>query len=143
MKRFRLFRYFILSLFFIVFSCGEEEELPDIPYVYVNFSINPNSTEYLELNQPGGWIYLTGGYRGILIYRLSMTDFMAFERACPYDPNVSGARIEVDTSGITTFCPVCHSKYILIDGSPFEGPSHYPLKAYRTTYDGNFLYVYN
>jgi len=68
-----------LCLILVIGSCSKDEtKQPPIPEVVVNFYINPNSTEYLELNAPGGWIYVTGGYRGILIYRLSLTEFLAF-----------------------------------------------------------------
>lgn len=134
----------ILLSVFITPACSKKENAPPvIPDVYVNFFINPNSTEYLELNSPGGWVTVTGGYRGILIYRLAVEQFLAYERTCPYDPSESQARIEVEESGVTCRCPVCGSGYILLDGSPFEGPSVYPLKQYRTTYDGALLYVYN
>ncbi|MFC2101601.1 hypothetical protein ACFLS7_01250 [Bacteroidota bacterium] len=124
-------------------SCKKESPQPVIPEVYVNFFISPNSTEFLELNAPGGWVTVTGGYRGILIYRLTMDEFLAYERTCPWDPFEEGARIDVDESGTTSMCPVCGSKYIVLDGSPFEGPSTYLLKPYHTNYDGNLLFVYN
>ena len=134
----------ILFTFLVLTACSKKENPPPtIPDAYVNFFINPNSTEYLELNSPGGSVALTGGYRGIIIYRLTLDQFLAYERTCPYDPWEEGARIDIEESGLTTVCPVCGSKYILLDGSPFEGPSTYFLKQYRTTYDGNLLYVYN
>ena len=124
-------------------SCKKEHEQPQIPYVYVNFSINPNSTEHQGLNVVNGWETVTGGYRGIVLFRKSQDEFMAYERTCPNDPGEDGARISVEASGITAQCPVCGSKYILLDGSTYEGPSHYPLKQYQTNYDGSLLYVYN
>jgi nitrite reductase/ring-hydroxylating ferredoxin subunit len=140
-------RTYILPLPCVIFlfftGCSKEENQNQIPYVAVNFVITPNSTEYLELNPVGGWVYLTGGYKGILVYRKSTTEFMAYERACPYDWDVTGARIDVEASAMTAVCPVCQSKFILIDGSTFEGPTHYPLKQYQTQYDGNLLYITN
>lgn len=124
-------------------SCGKETNDPEIPDVPVSFVINPNTTEYLELNSIGGWVYLTGGYSGILVYRATMNDFVAFERACPYDFTIPEARILVDTSMITCYCPVCMTKYILMDGTPYEGPGRYPLKQYQTVYDGNLLFITN
>lgn len=124
-------------------SCHDDNAYPDIPDVPFSFVINPNSTQYLELNHIGGWVYLSGGYNGLLIYRSSLTEFMAYERACPYDFENDTARVEVDESGITCFCPVCGSKYILMDGTPYDGPSRALLKQYETTYDGSLLYVYN
>lgn len=139
---FRVILLFTLVLLMLG-SCKKETPQPIIPEVLVNFSINPNSTEFLELNSPGGWVYLTGGYQGILVYRLTMTDFLAYERTCPYDPEAPGARVEMEASEITCVCPVCQSKYIILDGSPFEGPSPYLLKQYQTRYDGNILYIFN
>lgn len=134
---------FLLVFSFFSMECKKEDSQPVIPEVYVNFVINPNTTEYIELNAPGGWVYLTGGYRGILVYRLSMTEFLAYERTCPWDPSATGSRIEVDESGIICVCPVCHSTYSILDGIPNGGPSTYLLKQYRTTYANELLYVYN
>jgi len=135
----------IIGLFILLggVSCGKENTRPEIPVVPVSFVIDPNTTEYLEISHIGGWIYLTGGYNGILIYRSSQTDFVAFERACPWDWEQANARVSVEESGITCACPICSSKFIMTDGTPFEGPSQIVLKQYETTYDGNLLYVYN
>jgi nitrite reductase/ring-hydroxylating ferredoxin subunit len=124
-------------------SCKKESDSPEIPYVYVNFSLNPNGTQYINLNVVNGWETVTGGYNGILIFRNSFTEFVAFERACPYDPLEPGAQVRVEESGVTCACPVCGSKYIMMDGTPYEGPSRYPLKQYTTVYDGTMLYISN
>lgn len=127
----------------IITACKKEEQAPDMPYVYVNFSLNPNGTQYINLNAVNGWETVTGGYNGILIFRKSINEFMAFERACPYHPTETGAQVRVDTSGITCYCPVCNSKYIMYDGTPYEGVSRYPLKQYATVYDGYLLHISN
>ena len=124
-------------------SCKKEAKPPEIPYVYVNFSLDPNGTQYLQLNAVNGWETVSGGYNGILIFRKAVNEFVAFERACPYDPLVTGAQVRVDKSGITCYCPKCGSKFIMNDGTPYEGPSHYPLKQYTTVYDGKTLYITN
>lgn len=148
MLRFRSLRYipfgFLLSLM-LVPSCGKDKDYDEIPFAHVNIYINPNSTFYYELNNQGGWIYLVAEKpsRGILVYRVSQNEFMAYERTCPYDPLEPDARIEVEASHITTACPVCESKFILLDGTPFDGPARRPLKQYRTSYNGNMLHIYN
>ncbi len=136
---------FLLLSAAVLFSCAKKNSTtqPEIPYVAVNFAINPNSTQYIELNHIGGVVTVTGGYRGIIIYRASETEFMAFERACTYDPTGDSAQVRVDVSGITAHCPQCKSKYILTDGSAYNGPTQWPLKQYRTNYDGTYLYVTN
>jgi len=124
-------------------SCSKDTQAPEIPYVYVNFNLNPNGTQYIKLNVVNGWETVTGGYNGILIFRKSVNEFSAFERACPNDPMKKGAQVRVDLSGITCYCPVCGSKFIMVDGTPYEGPSHFPLKQYTTVYDGAMLYISN
>jgi hypothetical protein len=124
-------------------ACKKETQPTEIPYVYVNFTLDPNGTQYINLNSVNGWETVTGGYNGILIFRKGVSEFSAFERACPYDPLVSGAQVRVDTSGITCYCPICGSKYIMVDGTPYQGVSRYPLKQYSTVYDGYLLHISN
>lgn len=131
------------AMLMVTFSCSKEQQATEIPYVYVNFNLNPNGTQYINLNVVNGWETVTGGYNGILIFRKSVNEFSAFERACPNDPLKQGAQVRVDLSGITCYCPVCGSKFIMVDGTPYEGPSHFPLKQYSTVYDGAMLYVSN
>jgi nitrite reductase/ring-hydroxylating ferredoxin subunit len=138
----RNFSYSLVLLIAIT-GCSKEDTKNEIPVVAVSFVVDPNSTQYLELNGVGGWVTVTGGYRGIIIYRKSISEFMAYERACPYDWEKTDARVDVEASGLTAVCPSCKSKFILIDGTPFEGPSHYPLKQYQTQFDGNLLYISN
>lgn len=130
----------LLLLPLLLVSCGDENEESLIPYVYVNFTIYPNTLDYIP---DGGYIYVTGGYKGIIIYRNTHDEFLAFERACPYDPLVDGARVEVESSGIIATDPVCGSRFILTDGSPIQGPATVSLKQYRTRYDGYSLIVSN
>ncbi len=137
MKKYLLSAFF---LFVMLASCNEKEG-DYIPYVYVNFQINVESTQYLELNPIGGWIYLNGGYKGILIYRYSVDEFRAYERACPEGP-LSDCRIEVESSPIAIdSCSM--TRYLMIDGSPIEGPGKMSLKQYNTSYTEPYLSVYN
>ena len=138
----RAFVFFWMILV-VTSSCKKEEQAPEIPYIYVNFRLNPNGTEYINLNVVNGWETVSGGYNGILIFRKSFDEFSAFERACPNDPVVPGAQVRVDQSGVTCHCPVCGSKFIMIDGTPYEGPSHFSLKQYNAVYDGAMLYISN
>ena len=137
---------FILLLFVFAFllpQCKKDKQQNEIPVVAVSIAIDPNSTMYIHLNSVNGYEYLTGGYRGIIVFRSSTNGFMAFERACPYDWDKTTTRIVIDSSGITTVCPSCKSKFILMDGSPYSGPSPYPMKQYQTSYNGTTLFIYN
>lgn len=145
---FNSFRYFIISTLLVglvlATSCDKYDD-DEIPFAYVNFYINPNSSFYWQINSPGGWIYLVADTpsRGIIIYRGLQDDFKAYERTCPYDPYEACARVEVEPSGLTIADSCCGSRFIILDGSVIQGPSKRPLKQYRTSYDGNLLHVFN
>ena len=147
-------RFFTLSIFYrlalisglllAVTSCRDKKTDP-IPYAYVNIYIDPNSTLYSHLNVIGGYEYLTASQpsRGIIVYRMAMDEFVAFERTCPYDPKASCSRIQVEASATTAIDSCCMSRFILLDGSPFSGPATISMKQYRTYYDGNLLHIFN
>ena len=140
MERSRRFSRLIIlfSCFLLCLSCKNEEEAP---VGYVNFTIDPNSPMYSNLNTVGGYEYLVGGYRGVVVFRYSWDEFFAYERACPKD---NEAAVVVDTaSSVILICPKCGSKFIYTDGTPVEGPAKSPLRSYSTHYDGNVLHVYN
>lgn len=132
---------FLICLLFLTFnSCNKDENQDVIPYVYVNFAMYPNTIDFIP---DGQWVYVSGGYKGIIIYRPQNDEFLAFERACPYDPLTEGAKVDVELSGIIAVDSVCGSRFLLTDGSPIEGPAGISLKQYRTSYDGHILQVYN
>jgi nitrite reductase/ring-hydroxylating ferredoxin subunit len=135
----------ILFLFpvFINNSCKKDKNEDLIPNIAVDFYINIASTQYLELHSVGGWVNVTGGVRGIIIYRKSIDEFMAYERNCTYQPSNSCARVSVDNTNLMAIDSCCGSKFLLTDGSVIKSPATYPLKQYRTSLDGNILHVYN
>ncbi len=129
-------------MFFCMVSCKDTGHSPIIPNVYINASINPNSTEYLELNTVGGWMYLTAKEpsRGLIVYRYNWDEFVAFDRTPPYDPENCDKRLTVEFPYVTD--PCTGFKYLILDGSLIEG-SGYNLIQYFTEYDGNILRIYN
>ncbi len=145
----------IISLVSLCFfpGCDKGTENPDVPYAYVNITINPNSTLYQELNIISGWTYLDyydgvrDPSRGIIVYRLSMDEFMAYERTPPFRPNECCTNTGVCTSLIVEYpfvVDTClQAEYLIIDGSPMEGVSTVPLVRYQAEYDGYNLYIHN
>lgn len=132
----------IISLFLIFSSCKEEEG-DEIPYVYVNFTIDPKSVQYGDLDIPGNYAYVTGGYKGIIIYHKMQNEYIAYERACTFDPLEDCAKVQVTEDNLIMECPCCGSKFLLPDGSPFDGPAVRSLKQYQAHFDGTYLYVSN
>jgi nitrite reductase/ring-hydroxylating ferredoxin subunit len=137
-----MMRILAVAIFLLLVVPGcDKDNRPLIPYVYVNLQLYPDTMDYIPV---GGYIYKDNeGYRGLVIFRLLPNEFAVYERCCPYDPEVTGSRITVDASNTTCTCPVCGSKYILYDGSPYGGPSPYALMPYRWDYDGEVLRIYN
>jgi hypothetical protein len=128
----------------ILVSCRKDNKdiysglIPDVP---VNFYIQPNTIDFLPA---GSWRYYDNeGYRGVIVYRIDQYVFMAYERTCPYDPQNECAIVEVDPASYTLIDSCCMSRYLILDGMPFSGPSSLPLKQYFTDFNGNYLHVYN
>jgi len=137
------FSLILVILISSTWSCKDKPVHDTIPEVAVNINIDVNSTMYIGLNTIGGWVYLTGGYRGVLVYRLSVDEFVAYDRGCPYDPRELNARITMDPSGITCSDTCCGSQFSILDGGPITGPATLPMKRYYTYYDGNILTINN
>ncbi len=111
---------------------------------YVDIYIYVNTPEFFPLTTIGGWIYKTGGTKGIIIYRKSQSEFAALERSCPYDGvNKTNALVKVQSDNISAKDSICGSKFYITDGSVTTGPATYPLGAYHTTFDGNALHIFN
>ena len=122
-------------------SCGKDERC-DYSIGITDFSIEPNTAYYQGINVVGGYVYLKGGYRGVVVIRLAYDQFAAYERACPLD----GAAVVVtdDWGAELLECPECHSQFISrSDGIPMDGSAtSCPLYQYSTTYIDGVLYVY-
>jgi hypothetical protein len=136
-----IIKYFSIALLIALLplSCTKEE-VPRIPYVYVDYYLYPNSLDYISV---GSAVNYSGGYRGIVIYRFLENEFKVYERCCPYDPDKANAYVEIEAGGLTVVDSVCMSRYILYDGSPFEGPSGFALQQYHYSYNGDVLHIYN
>lgn len=139
----RTFRHtFPLLLALAMLSCKKDKR-GGVPLSTVDISVNVNNPAYADLAVPGGWLYLTGGSMGLIVYRASPTDFVAMDRHCPYQPEEQ-CRIVVDESEIMardTTC--CRSAYLITDGSVVEGPGALSLQRYNTSFNGTTLRIYN
>ncbi len=136
-------RYILLIItgFTILVSCNSNHQV--VPNVYVDFSIRLMDPEFNSLMIPGNSLNVTGGVNGIVIYRISQDEFAAYDRTCTHDVT-ENCRVFVDETllyAVDSAC--CGSKFLLLDGSVAEGIAVYPLKQYRTYFDGYTLRVYN
>lgn len=114
-----------------------------VPPVNVDIAINVNNPSYVDLSVPGGWIYLSGGSQGLIVYRASVDEFVAMDRHCPYQPS-DLCRVFVDDTEVIardTLC--CNSAFVITDGSVVEGPAALNLQRYNTSFNGTTLRIYN
>lgn len=126
---------FIILLITLSDSCRKKEDL--VPNVYVNFTIFLSDPEFSTLQTIGNNVFVTGGVCGIVIYRLSQTDFSAYDRCCTYKPSDRCAVLPDTSNTLFLKCPCCGSKFSLLDGSVQSGDAERPLTLYQVTYDGN------
>jgi nitrite reductase/ring-hydroxylating ferredoxin subunit len=133
----------ILAVLAMPASCKKPEER--VPVVFVDFTLYLNLPEYTNLASPGGWLEITGGSRGIIVYRRNMEEFVAFDRHCTYKVQ-EYCRVDVDEqTGITAVCECCESVFSIYDGIPLSGQASVTLSDYRTNFNGNtnLLRIFN
>lgn len=123
-------------------SC-KKNQAGGVPPVNVDISINVNNPAYAALAVPGGWLYLTGGSQGLIVYRASNNEFRAMDRHCPYQP-ANLCRVKVDESELVARdSSCCHSAFLITDGTVIEGPAATNLQRYNTSFNGTVLRIYN
>lgn len=150
-NRFSTNKILVLVMLIICGLCLQCDKTTDqiVPYVYVNFTIDLNDPEFVDLQVPGNSVLVNGGYKGIIIYRLSQDEFQAFDRCCTFDPyekDCDGVKPATSTD-IYAVCPCCESEYMLPSlGFPTDqSEASLPLKQYQTTYyvNSDRLQVFN
>jgi nitrite reductase/ring-hydroxylating ferredoxin subunit len=119
--------------------CNEQRQ---IPFVQVNFEIDLNLPAYQPLTAPSGWIYVSGGSRGIILYRRSQDEFMAYDRHSTYNVD-EACRVTVDEDNILISDPCSESQWVITDGSVVNGPAVQGLQQYNTSWNPPVLRVFN
>lgn len=129
---------FILSLF----GCERQQVTDPVPYIFVQKLMDLNNTSYQALRFDRGFVYETGGVRGLIIYRRAVNSFIAFDRVCTHHPSNSCGVVEVEPTGFFMRCPCCRSVFDF-EGNPINGPANFPLVRYRTSLSGSLLSINN
>lgn len=127
----RAYFIFIAILVLTMVSCSKEEDHP-VPYVRIDFSILVHNH---NLSNPGMSAQFQGyGYKGLFVYRVSIDEFRAYDRACTMDPHFCTLSILEDNT-LLAGAECSESVYSLLDGYAIEGPANYALREYRTYFD--------
>jgi len=131
------------SLLLLMLAVSGYSQADDaIPFAaFSEITTNLTFPEYRPLKSDGGFIEIDGGVRGILVYRVDPTTYIAYERNCPYRATEACARVDVDISKIFLIDRCCGSNFNFADGYPTNGPASRPLRRYRTSLTGSTLTI--
>jgi hypothetical protein len=145
-------------------GCNKYPQNPNRPILPYPITIYPNSMQYQELNFVSGWEYITSDpnseSRGIIVYRMSQDEFLAYDRMPPNYPNActdsqgNTTRLVVDFPYVVDHCNnayynilngqiIVNEQFDMIPNFPTDGEVVYPLIQYRTVYDGSTLTISN
>jgi len=135
---------FIFLLLLVSFACKKNKSHP-ITSVPIDITVDMSLPSYNDISSVGGWCYVNGGIKGIIVYRQSYDVFVAFERQSPEDPeNTCASGLVPNADNFLQLDDPCSSaRFSLYDGSPISG-SDWGLRKYETIWDGsNLLRILN
>ena len=163
MRHAKLHLLILMALLPFAHGCKEYPQNPNRPVLPYPITIYPNTMQYYELNFVSGWIYITSDVesasRGIIVYRQSETEFLAFDRMPPNEPDActdshgNTTRLVVDIPFVVDRCN--NAYYNILNGQiiirepdmvpnfPTDGTVVFPLIQYHTFYDGVKLVISN
>jgi cytochrome b6-f complex iron-sulfur subunit len=112
-------------------ACGDEEIMAP---TNVDITLDLTSNQYTALNNVGGSV----STNGIIIVRLSSTEFTALSRACTHQ----GTAVTYRTTQNDLHCSN-HGSRFSTSGGVLEGPARRALTKYNTELTGNSLRVFS
>jgi len=153
----------LIALLPLLHGCQKYPENPYRPLLPYQITIYPNTMQYQDLNFVSGWVYITSDVestsRGIIVYRVSNNEFLAYDRIPPNEPDActdsqgNTTRLVVDFPFVVDRCN--NAYYNILNGQiiirepdmvpnfPTDGTVVYPLIQYHTNYDGSKLTITN
>lgn len=138
-----LFAFFTVLMTIFAVSCSNKLDNQIDVATHIDFEINPNSMEYQELNVTGGWMYLTGSgdSYGIIVYRVTDMDFMAYDRKPFYNSLCPDNRLKVEGLFIVDQCNGWN--YSILNGMNMNGDGTHPYWYYAEYDGGGILHIHN
>lgn len=136
---------FILILLILFSGCKKNSKNNPVPNITFDITINIDLPSYSNLVGVGGWTYVSGGSKGIIVYRKATDLFVAFDRHSPKDPDgVCQKPLTPDVDNFLQLIDSCSgAKFSLYDGSAIS-ESEFGLRQYQTSWNGtNSLRIYN
>ena len=130
-----------------VLSC-EKVEQSSIPYAHVYFKVDLRFQDKELKSVLAHKIFTTPryygemmGFSGILVTHGLNDVYYAYEQCCPHEAQ-RDIKVKVDSTGMYSICPQCHTKYEIASGGyPVEGPSKYYLRTCNVYQQGEELTI--
>lgn len=137
---------FIFSLILVtsLLSCVSTRRNP-IPNMPFDVTINLSLPQYIDLQNVGSYAFVNAGSKGVIVYRMSYDQFVAFDRHSPAEASYDcDMPLTPRDDNFLELADTCSSaRFSLLDGSAIEG-SDVGLRQYMTLYNGsNKLRIYN
>jgi|SRR5690606_38272161 len=132
----------------LIFACSKNDDKQDRnPYLTdpaVNLSLNLNLPEYNPLKFPGNYIITSQGIKGIVVYCVSESQYLAFELTDPNHVPNNCSRMEIDGVIASCTCPNDDNEYFITSGQHITKPGEmYPMQQYNAQLSGNSVIVTN
>ena len=145
-------------------GCKKYPANPNYPNAIINITINLNKVDYYDLRVVSGYTYLTSDplstSRGIIGYRLSQEEFLAFDRLPPNEPNActdaegNTTRLVVESPYVVDHCNnayynilngdiIINEEFGMMPSFDIDSVPVYPLIQYHTSFNGYELHIYN
>ena len=132
---------FLVVLGLFVGACHDTATPVDpLPYAYVYEQVFLNEARAIPLTvQDGSFIYISGGLKGIILYRKAPGQFTALERQ---SPGKGSCRVRVDVTR-QYVVDTCTSSQFNFDGYLLTGSASANLRPYAVAFDGTKITITN
>jgi nitrite reductase/ring-hydroxylating ferredoxin subunit len=141
-----VFLLILLSLSLLGCRDDDDDGNEQVPRIATDIQLNLNLPEYNVLLNPGGYIYLTGGSMGIIVYRINTDEFAAFDRHCTFNvPERCRVTVDEESGIVARDNECCGSEFEIITGGVVEGPAQRSLQPFNTQFNSNtnILRIFN
>lgn len=117
-----------------------QDELPPAAFSPIVLDLNLPSNQ--ALSRDGGFIRLSQGLRGMIVYRENAASYHAIDQNCTYLPFEASSTVDIDPNNPTLLQdPSCGSIFLLPDVFPSGGPAILPLRKYNVSLAGRTLTI--
>ncbi|RPD96019.1 hypothetical protein EGM88_11170 [Aureibaculum marinum] len=130
-------------IYITLIGCSDTESYnnPYLPDVAVNQTVYLNNPSNNDLLFDGGYVEISGGIKGIVVYHGASDIFYAYDLACPNSEPNSCVKMTVD--GLNMICSCDDTQYALALGGTPQNGGKYGAKEYKVINNGQSLLITN